>query len=242
MKEQWDDTIKRLGKKNSEKQNSEQTSKKRKLFGPSSSKGEIKIPKKRLKDRNDNARKMSQHFSTPERISTHVVSKESTDNLIYSKAKDSNCNTEFSALVEMAKEESRKEEENRKKIEILHESRLDQLLFSNGFVRKKVNSDGNCFFEASVLAMGQNVDGQHLRQLLCQHLKENVEEYIWFLKNRSSKEDDLIFLKEHFKEIDVLKQNGYWLCRAGDFLPLALANWSHRPVCIYSSRPEQPVI
>ena len=141
----------------------------------------------------------------------------------------------------MAKFQSRKEEENRKKTEILHESRLDQLLFSNGFVRKKVNSDGNCFFEAFVLAMGQNVDGQHLRQLLCQHLEENVEEYIGFLKNRSSKEDDLIFLKEYFKEIDVLKQNGYWSSRAGDFLPLALANWSHRQVCIYSSRPEQPV-
>ena len=115
------------------------TASKHQRNGPSSSKGEIKIPKKRLKDRNDNTRKMSQHFSNPERISTqHVVSKDSTENLIYSKAKDSNCNTEFSALVEMAREESMKEEENRKKTEILHESRLDQLLFSNALCVKKL--------------------------------------------------------------------------------------------------------
>ena len=39
-----------------------------------------------------------------------------------------------------------------------------------------------------------------------------------------------------------LKQSGYWSDSAGCFLPLALASWSHRPVCIYSSRLEQPVI
>ena len=52
----------------------------------------------------------------------------------------------------------------------------------------------------------------------------------------------MTFVKEYFRAIDLLKQSGHWSNSAGDFLPLALANWSHRPVCIYSSRPEQPVI
>ena len=78
--------------------------------------------------------------------------------------------------------------------------------------------------------------------LLCQHLEENVDEYIGFLKNRNSAEDDVTLIKEYFRALDLLKQSGYWSNSAGDFLPLALANWSHRPLCIYSSRPEQPVI
>lgn len=49
-------------------------------------------------------------------------------------------------------------------------------------------------------------------------------------------------MKAYFKQIETLRQNGYWSNRAGDFLPLALVNWSHRTVRIYSSKPEQPVI
>ena len=90
--------------------------------------------------------------------------------------------------------------------------------------------------------MKQKIDGNMLCHLLCQHLEENDEEYIGFLINRNSVEDDVTFAKEYFRALDLLKQSGYWSNSPGDFLPLALANWSHRPVCIYSSRPEQPVI
>ena len=229
LKEQWNSSIRRL---NSEKQNNKQVSKKVMKLKPA----------KKKQQQKDNAKKRCQKTLTPELNTSHAVLKESEKHLAHGKDQNSKNNTEFLTLVEIAKEESRKEEEKRKKTTILQESRLDQLLFSNGFVRQKVKSDGNCFFEASILAMKQKIDGNMLRHLLCQHLEENVEEYIGFLKNRNSVEDDVTFVKEYFRAIDLLKQSGYCSNSAGDFLPLALANWSHRPVCIYSSRPEQPVI
>ena len=128
---------------------------------------------------------------TPELNTSHAVLKESAKHLAHGKDQNSKNNTELFTLVEIAKEESRKEEEKEKKTTILQESRLDQFLFSNGFVRQKVKSDGNCFFEASILAMKQKIDGNMLCHLLCQQLEENVEEYIGFLKNRNSVEDDV---------------------------------------------------
>ena len=148
----------------------------------------------------------------------------------------------YLAMIQQAKEESKEEEERRKMIELQHENRLDQLLFSNGFIRKTVIPDGNCFFEAARMTLGEDYSRQHLRQQLCQHLEENVEEYIGFLLNRNANDDDLTFLKAYFKQIETLRQNGYWSNRASDLLPLALANWSQRTVRIYSSKPEQPVI
>ena len=40
----------------------------------------------------------------------------------------------------------------------------------------------------------------------------------------------------------MLKQNGYWSTKARDFLPLALANWSKRPVQIHTSKQDEPII
>ena len=45
---------------------------------------------------------------------------------------------------------------------------------------------------------------------------------------------DLTFIKSYCKEIDVLKQTGYWSNKAGDFLLLALSNWCKRPVRIHT--------
>ena len=83
----------------------------------------------------------------PEQNTSHADLKESAKYLAHGKDQNSKNNTECLTLVEIAKEESRKEEEKRKKTTILQECRLDQLLFSNGFVRQKVKSDGNCFFK-----------------------------------------------------------------------------------------------
>ena len=45
-------------------------------------------------------------------------------------------------------------------------------------------------------------------------------------------------------EIEQLKSDGYiyWSNKAGDFLPLALSNWSKRRVLIYTSKPDKPII
>lgn len=39
-----------------------------------------------------------------------------------------------------------------------------------------------------------------------------------------------------------MRQDGYWINRAADVLPLALANWSRQLVRIYSSDPQKPII
>ena len=66
----------------------------------------------------------------------------------------------YSELIYKAKEESRKEDEKRKLTERVHENRLDQLLFSNGFIRQSVKPDGKCFFEASILGLVGVTDGR----------------------------------------------------------------------------------
>ena len=81
-----------------------------------------------------------------------------------------------------------------------------------------------------------------LREKTCQHLDENMEQYIGFLLQQGSPEDELEFVSQYCWEIEQLKSDGYWSNIAGDFLPLALSNWSKRRVVIYTSKPEQPII
>ena len=52
--------------------------------------------------------------------------------------------------------------ELRQKIEQAHEKRLDQLLFSKGYIRQTVPPDGNCFFEAAIVALSSKVDAATL--------------------------------------------------------------------------------
>ena len=146
------------------------------------------------------------------------------------------------SLIVRAKQESQQEAELRQMMDQVHEQRLDQLLFSNGYIRQYAPSDGNCFFEAAVFAMSSDLDSTGLRKQLCMHLEDNMEEYVGFLMSKTRDIDDLAFIKSYCKEIEVLKQNGYWSTKAGDFLPLALANWSKRPVRIYTSKQDQPII
>ena len=141
----------------------------------------------------------------------------------------------YMSLIVRAKQESQQEAELRQMMDQVHEQRLDQLLFSNGYIRQYAPSDGNCFFEAAVFAMSSDLDSTGLRKQLCMHLEDNMEEYVGFLMSKTRDIDDLAFIKSYCKEIEVLKQNGYWSTKAGDFLPLALANWSKRPVRIYTS-------
>ena len=148
----------------------------------------------------------------------------------------------FASLIQKAKQESQKEVELRQMIELAHEKRLDQLLFSNGYIRQTVPSDGNCFFGAAIVALSSKVDAATLRNQLCTHLEDNMEEYVGFLMSKTRDIDDLTFIKSYCQEIDVLKQTGYWSNKAGDFLPLALSNWSKRPVRIYTSKHNQPII
>ena len=144
-------------------------------------------------------------------------------------------------LIERVKSQSRKEVEHQNTIHKTHQDRLDQLLFSNGLKRVRVNAYGNCFFEAVAFSLN-NISAPSLREKLCQHLDENMEQYIGFLLQQGSPEDELEFVSQYCREIEQLKSDGYWSNKAGDFLPLALSNWTKRRVVIYTSKPEQPII
>ena len=69
-----------------------------------------------------------------------------------------------------------------------------------------------------------------------------MEQYIGFLLQQGSPEDELEFVSQYCWEIEQRKSDGYWSNKAGDFLPLALLNWSKRRVLIYTSKPDQPII
>ena len=144
-------------------------------------------------------------------------------------------------LIERVKSQSRKEVEHQNTIHKTHQDRLDQLLFSNGLKRVRVNAYGNCFFEAVAFSLN-NISAPSLCEKLCQHLDENMEQYIGFLLQQGSPEDELEFVSQYCREIEQLKSDGYWSNKAGDFLPLPLSNWTKRRVVIYTSKPEQPII
>lgn len=145
------------------------------------------------------------------------------------------------ALIERIKSQSRKEVEQQNIIQQTHLDRLDQLLFSNGLKRVRVNAYGNCFFEAAAFSLN-DISASFLREKICQHLDENMEQYIGFLLQQGSPEDELQFVSQYCWEIEQLKSDGYWSTKAGDFLPLALSNWSKQRVVIYTSKPDQPII
>ncbi|CAC5382510.1 unnamed protein product [Mytilus coruscus] len=82
-----------------------------------------------------------------------------------------------------------------------------------------------------------------LRNVLCDHLVDNIDEYIGYLTNTQSChsfEYDIACI-DFRTEIEELRQEGNWTSQAGDLLPLALSNWSGQPVKIFSSLLTRPI-
>ena len=97
------------------------------------------------------------------------------------------------------------------------------------------------FFQVAAFSL-TTVRASILREKICQHLDENMEQYIGYLLQQGSSEDELKFVSQYCWEIEQLKSDGYWSNKAGDFLPLVLSYWSKRRVVIYTSKPDQPII
>ena len=53
-----------------------------------------------------------------------------------------------------------------------------------------------------------------------------MEEYIGFLLQHGSPEDEVEFVSQYCAEMKQLKADGYCFTKAGDSLPLTLSNWS----------------
>ena len=105
--------------------------------------------------------------------------------------------------------------------------------------RFEVPADGNCFFRAASLHLDH--DETSLRAALCNHMEDNLQNYIGFFSTEGSltEEEKVQAAKT---QIEMIRQPGQWNSQANDILPFALANYSNRRVKIFSSRRNQPVI
>ena len=120
-----------------------------------------------------------------------------------------------------------------------HGSKLDNILSANGFYRVPVPPFGNCFFEA-VLPHLDGIDAKMLRSILCDHLDDNLGEYIDFLPGDISDENETYL--RYFLNVSQLRAEGEWSNDAADLLPLALANYAKRTVKIFTSDLYKPLL
>ena len=126
-----------------------------------------------------------------------------------------------------------------------HEKRFDDVFFMNGYERKYVAPDGNCFFQSGLPHISKIVRSSGIRHILCYHIIDHPTEYVGFfsVSDMSESFDEDISWIEFRQEIDRLAVNGNWTSRVADLLPLALANWSGKnDVRICSSLSHQPIL
>ena len=124
------------------------------------------------------------------------------------------------------------------------EQKLDDILTANGLERIHVSADGDCFFRAAKLHFPKVNDENDLRRMLCEHIIDYAGEYICFFSNNNvneSYEEDIIWI-DFRTEVEELKHHGKWTNRTAGLLPLALANWSKKPIRIFSSLSTKPVM
>ena len=84
--------------------------------------------------------------------------------------------------IERAKAVSRKENNLLSFLKNLHNTRLNNLLASNGFIRHEVEADGNCLMNAVCVQLEGTVTPKQLRSLVAEHLLEHTQHYINFLQ------------------------------------------------------------
>ncbi|XP_070174717.1 uncharacterized protein [Littorina saxatilis] len=142
--------------------------------------------------------------------------------------------------VNMAVQASKKHQAFQETVLRIHGMRLQNLLTANGLTRIKVPGNGNGFFEASCFHLGQVTRPNDLREQVCYHIMDNVEPYSGFFDLPTIDENERFM--NILQMIEDLRRSGCWNTRAGDLLPLALANVTKRPVKIFTSRQTHPVV
>ena len=68
----------------------------------------------------------------------------------------------------------------------------------------RVNAYGDCYFEAAAFSLTA-ISAPILREKICQHLGENMEQYIGFLLQQGSPEDELEFVSQYCWEIEQVR-------------------------------------
>ncbi|WP_419602189.1 OTU domain-containing protein, partial [Thiolapillus sp.] len=77
-------------------------------------------------------------------------------------------------------------------------------------------ADGNCFFRAASLHLDH--DETSLRAALCNHMEDNLQNYIGFFSTEGSltEEEKVQAAKT---QIEMIRQPGQWNSQANDILP-----------------------
>ena len=118
----------------------------------------------------------------------------------------------------------------------VHTERLRKVLVEHWKETHAIPGDGDCFFNSvchQVRFTNPDLDAIKLREIVCEHLKEQKEEYCGYIHL----EDDEAFEDKIDKE---LKPSGQWKSDLGDLLPSCIANIFQCHVEIYSSRESTP--
>ena len=112
-----------------------------------------------------------------------------------------------------------------------HHQRLTKLLMQRKLLHQYVPRDGNCFYEAVCVQVGQ-LTTEMLRQTISEHLLANSDFYQGFTADGSTIEDI----------ISDVNKPGLWNTSTADLIPLATSNTLQCPLRIFSSREEGPFV
>jgi len=129
-----------------------------------------------------------------------------------------------------------------KMFEKYHHARLDNLLLSNNLHRIAVKGDGNCFLNAVLHQVDNEIHTiESLRSDIADHLGDNYDHYKMFLTARDVTEPT-DSKQNYLREVETVRESGTWNMDLADCMPLALSNIMRRPVRIYTSKMQNPVI
>ena len=156
------------------------------------------------------------------------------------KCRDKQSKPHTDVAIERAKMESIRQHRAREILRNYHNRLLDALLMSNGYTRKEVAGDGNCFFAAVLECTTGYQNPNDLRIFACDHMKEKCEEYSQFMKRNVDDENQASHTESYLKEVEQMRENGHWSADIADALPLVIANIFGRELKIFSSNRTKP--
>ena len=96
------------------------------------------------------------------------------------------------------------------------------------------------FLKPHRLIIMEGITAHELRNCLCDFLEDNFPTFANFMQ-RNDEEDDSGTKERFLINVHELRQSGKWTNDAADFLPLALADWTQRPIKIFTSNQQRPV-
>jgi len=123
-----------------------------------------------------------------------------------------------------------------------HTSSLDAILTNNGLKRIRIEGNGDCFFTSIQKSCKLKEDICEIRGKICDHMDENVNEYIYFLPRDSEEQMENLRADKFKTQLQNLRQTGIWSTDLGDVLPLATANTLQIEILIYTSRRNNHII